>query len=264
MNSETQPEAVPATPASAAVTARKDSTAEVPMFDLGEIVDFVNKIRENALEAASMPEVAKGMGYAHPSSTPFYRRMVSGRLFGLLSSSKAELTHRARDYFQPDTDGASQRALVDAIMGIPIYAELVQRHSGKKLNTDLVRNGLAKTLSLTDGCANTCAAAFAASLKFAGFLLADGTVAAPNAEGLVPSRQPTAAKAEAVPEPDSEVQTQTLFLDRQKLRKFTVVAPLTVSQQEYQRICRWLEVTLIVEDQPQATKKPSDGGPSDG
>src|ERR1700722_2823757 len=103
--------------------AKKDSTNEVPMYDLGEIMTFVTTVHEKGLETEPMPEVAKGCGYKHATSTPFYRRMVAGRLFGLLSKTGAELTPRAKDVLKPDSDGAEKRALVDAVNAVAVYAE---------------------------------------------------------------------------------------------------------------------------------------------
>src|SRR5438046_2798721 len=82
---------------------KKDSTIEIPMVDLEEAVRLVTMIHENALETASMPDVAKGCGYSNPSSTPFYRRMVAARQFGLLSTGRPELTTRSRDYLKPES-----------------------------------------------------------------------------------------------------------------------------------------------------------------
>ena len=79
MNEE--PTAKPTDPKDVApvAPAKKDSTNELPMFDLTEALNFVTKLHENALETVPMPKVAEGMGYTNPSSTPFYRRIVAAR-----------------------------------------------------------------------------------------------------------------------------------------------------------------------------------------
>jgi hypothetical protein len=39
-----------------------------------------------------------------------------------------------------------------------------------------------------------------------------------------------------------------LYLDKTRKRRVTLHAPLTISKPEYERICKWIQVTLIVED----------------
>jgi len=234
-------------------TTRKDSTNELPMFDLEEAIKLVVTIHEKALETASLQDVAKGCGYANPTSTPFYRRIVAARLFRLLESPKSELTRLALDYLKPDTDGAKQVALSQAIMGIKIYAELVTLHLGKRLNVDLIANKLEKdnALSITKACAKICATVFVNSLKFSGFISQDGTVALPSGSGSAVA-QPTPAVKPVTKEEefltDEESQVQTLYLDGKRKRKITIKAPFTVTKDELERIRAWLGFQLIVEE----------------
>ncbi len=232
---------------------KKDSTNELPMYDIEEAINIVITIHEKALETASLPEVAKGCGYANPTSTPFYRRIVAARLFKLLNSPKAELTKSALDYLKPDTDDAKQNALTQAIMGIKIYADIVNQHIGKRINIDLVANKLEKdtSLSITKACAKTCATVFASSLKFAGFISSDGTVAMPSggATPKVPVDE-TNSKPEKDNElnSDEESQIQTLYLDNSRKRKITIKAPFTVTKDELERTRAWLGFVLIVQE----------------
>ena len=238
---------------------KKDSTIDLPMIDLGEAVELVTTIHEKALETASMPEVAKACGYTSPSSTPFYRRAAAARLFKMLSPQKAELTSQALDYFKPDCEDAKQRSLESAVMGVPAYADMVQRYLGKRLNNEIVANSFARTYNLSDACANTCARAFAGSLKFAGLLGADGTVVSPGSL----SSAPTTAKAEK-PKTDPPVpvapsgmlsaaeheglEKYTLTLDPETKRRIVLFAPPSVKQRELNRIQQWLSFQLIITD----------------
>lgn len=230
---------------------KKDSTNALPMFDMEEAIKLVVTIHDKALETAPLPQVAKGCGYAHPSSTPFYRRLAAARLFKLLGSPQAELTTFALDYLKPDREDAKQAALTQAIMAIPAYAELVQRHIGKKLNAELVSHSFSRTFGLTDSCAGVCARAFVSSLRFASFISPDGTVAMPLGGVAMPAINPPAhvvqqPKVEEE-EADGESQTQTLYLDNKRKRRITIKAPLTVTKEELERIRAWLGFQLIVE-----------------
>jgi hypothetical protein len=244
---------------SEASVGKKESTNAIPMFDIEEALKLVVRIHDKALETAPLPQVAKGCGYATPTSTPFYRRLAAARLFKLLASPQAELTSTALDYLKPDREDAKQAALTQAIMAIPAYADLVQRHVGKKINTELVSHSFSRTFGLTDSCAQVCARAFVSSIKFAGFISPDGTVAVPSGGAARPTGNPPAPvvqqpKMEEA-ETDEEVQTQTLYLDSKRKRRITIKAPLTVTKDELERIRAWLGFQLIIEE-PNASPAP--------
>lgn len=238
-------------------TTKKDSTNDLPMYDIEEAIKLVSTIHDKALETAAMPDVAKGCGYANPTSTPFYRRMVAARLFKFISSPKPELTALAKDYLKPDTDGAKQAALTQSIMGIKTYADIVNLNVGKKINADLLANKLEKddSLAISKSCAKTCATVFLSSIKFAGFISADGIITIPSGNELVtPAPTPSASlPLPKIPKPeeleaDDESQIQTLFLDNKRKRKITIKAPFTVTTTELERIKSWLGFQLIIED----------------
>jgi hypothetical protein len=236
-------------------SSKKDSTNELPMYDIQEAINIVVTIHEKALETASLPDVAKGCGYANPTSTPFYRRIVAARLFSFLGSPKSELTKLALDYLKPDTDGAKQTALFRAIMGIKTYADIVNQYVGKRPNVELIANKLEKdtSLSITKACAKICATVLVNSLKIAGFIAQDGTVAIPTGSAPLVTPPLTDQVPPKVPpkdddiEGDHESQVQTLYLDNKRKRKITIKAPLTVTKEELERIRAWLGFQLIIE-----------------
>lgn len=235
---------------------KKDSTNELPMYDIEEAINLVVKIHEKGVENEALPLVAKQCGYANPTSTPFYRRIVAARLFKFVSTPKPELTKIASDYLKPDSEHAKQAALTQAIMGIKAYADIVNENLGKKLNSDLLANKLEKdeVLSISSSCARICATVLVSSLKFAGFISADGTVAMPSGAivsaitaPLVEPLKPSATNGDEF-EGDDESQIQTLYLDSKRKRKITVKAPLTVTKDELERIRAWLGFQLIIEE----------------
>jgi hypothetical protein len=230
----------------------KDYTSDLPMFDLATALEFVTIIHEKALETASMLDVAKSFKYSSVSSTPFYRKVLSARIFGILAYQAPELTKRALDYLKPDTEDAKSRALSDAIMGIPAYAELVQSHQGKRINHDIVANGFMRKFPLTKAGATLCARVFVNSVRTAGFMTADGTigsVAQPAANGENDDQAQTQVVANKS-EPQTATtlpgtHTHTLPLANQ--RKVTINAPLDITPNEIARLKAWAEVTLLVE-----------------
>ena len=235
----------------------QDSTTSLPMVDLETAIKAVAAIREKAVETASMPEVAKALGYANATSSPFYRRMAAARLFGLLSAKS--LTQRAKHYIKPQDEQMKARAVKEAVMGIPAYKVLVTRYAGKKINVELVANAIETDHKLTVSCANLCARVFESSLRFAGMLSADGSVEVgldstpPETQQAQLTPPSSASEATSVLEPrinGPDTQQHTLLLDKGKVRTFSFNGPVEVTLAEYERICQWLKVTMIVADSP--------------
>ncbi|HWV98793.1 MAG TPA: hypothetical protein VNZ64_03770 [Candidatus Acidoferrum sp.] len=239
----------------------KDYTRELPMFDLGEAIKLITEIHEKALETATMDKVAKECGYSGPSSTPFYRRVVACRLFKLLAQEGASLTPQALDYLKPDTEDAKASALNNSILGITTYNELVESHQGKRLNVEIIANGLARKFELTQPGATICAKAFVASLKFAGFLDVDGSLKRILASvAKERSEEPWLNGDDRNVNKDAEKQTDrrsyTLVLDEK--RSIIVSAPLSIKQSELKRLQDWLALQLlVVPDQSTNPDKPN-------
>ena len=228
------------------------------MFDLGEVIKLVTDIHEKALETATMGAVAKGCGYSSASSTPFYRRILAARLFKLLSQQGAGLTPQALDYLKPDTEDAKNQALRNSVLGIPAYEELIQTHQGKRLNSEIIANGFARKISISQSGAGICAKAFISSLKFAGFVDEDGSLKRVSA---IPFRKAEEAKQgddkldDKHEEPKTNERSYTLVLDEK--RSIVVKAPLSVKQSELKRLQEWLALQLlVVPDQPAGPSEP--------
>ena len=240
----------------------RDYTAVLPMFDLDEAIKLATTIREKALENAALPQIAKGCGYSAPTSTPFFRRLQAARLFKLLSSPKAELTTLALDYLKPDRDDAKQSALTKAIMGIPAYADHVQKNVGKKLNTELLGNSFEKSFNLTKSGSSLCARVFVSSVKFAGFIGTDGILSIPDggiaSDKTTPSPPPPPKHETQEEIPDDDSQSQTLYLDNKRKRKITIKAPLTVTKEELERIRAWLGFQLLVQEEETPAPSPTE------
>jgi len=240
--------------------AKKNTTTEIPLVGLNDVVGFVTTIHEKALDTAALPDVAKGVGYQGASSTPFYRRLAAARLFGLVGTGGAAPTSRATDYLKPDQEDAKGKALQDAIAAIPYYTTLIEKYRGRKLNPDLICNAIAKDFNLVDAVAGTAATAFIASLKFAGLLSADqtvgsGTVISKADQQDTPLVTPTPAvnspgtstlSVQMVVEPGTH--TYELPLDRENKRKIKLNAPLDITEKEVKRVANWINATLLIDE----------------
>src|SRR5204862_1794199 len=100
---------------------------------------------------------------------------------------------------KPSSEGAKQNALISAIMGIKWYAEVVNQHVGKRLNLELLANRLERdpVLGISAVCAKACASTLIGSLKYAGFMAPDGTVAIPGSTSVPASGNGQPAKSPA-------------------------------------------------------------------
>lgn len=234
---------------------KKDSTNELPMYDIGEAIKIATTIHNKGLELASLPEVAKGCGYANATSTPFYRRLAAARLFKFVGTPKPGLTKLATDYLKPSAEGAKQAALTQAIMGIKIYADIVNQHVGRKINLELVTNGLEKEpgLLISRACAKVCASTLEKSLKIAGFISADGTVVIPLTDGVKITSLPPIDPPPPPPPGDvdeelkNEAGYEIYILPLANGRKITIKAPANVTQQEVERLNKWTKFTLFLD-----------------
>lgn len=233
----------------------KESTTDVPMIELKDVIEFIQRIHDGGLEVSDMKAVANSLGYTNPSSTPFYRRMNAGRLFGLIAKpSGASLTPRGLDVLKPSREGAREDALRDAILEVPAYREQVTLLEGKKVNLVFVANAFARSLTVTPSCAQACARVFEFSLGSAGLVAADGTIRTKRTPPEAIEPTPTKAGQEKVTQAESiDTQSHTLFLDKQKQRRFEISAPLEVSPAEFARIKRWLEAVLNVNVESEGT-----------
>src|SRR2546425_605330 len=123
---------------------KKASTNELPMVDLEGVLAFVEKIETEGLQTLSQQEVARRLGYANQTSTPFYRRVVAAKLFGLLDTAQGiNLTRLALDYFKPTDEESKRQALVAAVKNVIAYQAIIERFAGKRLPPlDILRNSI--------------------------------------------------------------------------------------------------------------------------
>jgi hypothetical protein len=235
----------------------KTSTADVPMADLEETLALVREIHERGLENATMPEVARGTGFAHASSTPFARKIAAARHFGLLGPRRAELTELAHQYLRPTEEGAARNALRAAIYSVPEYVRLIEQYENKKVNHMMLKNWFAKKFSLQDHAASVCARSFVQSLRFGGLIAADEILrSGVTLEDSVGQKSQDPVRQVPIEE-NSNVgpgeQRFVLPLDRSGTRKFVAISPSTITSTELKRIQDWLSFQLIVEDvQPES------------
>jgi hypothetical protein len=243
---------------------RKASTNELPMVDLGTVLDFVGKIESDGLQTLTVHEVAKRMGRASATSTPFYRRIVAAKLFGLLDTTQGvNLTRLALDYFKPTDDEAKAAALATAMKNVVAYQKILERYSGKRFQADILANLIEREFKLATDAAKICASVFVNSARRAGLVREDGTLSTATPERISPP--PAAEKAtQSAPSlfqpatagaAPNDYESHFLTLDAKSQRRVILQAPPVITASELKRIQNWLAVQFhVVEslDQTQA------------
>src|SRR5438132_3490519 len=237
-------------------TARKASTNELPMVDLGTVLEFVGKIESDGLQTLTVHEVAKRMGFASATSTPFYRRIVAAKLFGVLDTTQGvNLTKLALDYFKPTDDEAKAAALATAVKNVVAYRKILERYSGKRFQADILANLIEREFKLASDAAKICASVFVNSAQRAGLVRGDGTLST-----AIPERGPAPPVAErttqvaALPFQSTlpnlgtanDHESHFLTLDAKSQRRVILQAPPVITASELKRIQNWLAVQFHV------------------
>jgi hypothetical protein len=238
---------------------RKASTNELPMVDLATVLDFVGKIESDGLQTLTVHEVAKRMGFASATSTPFYRRIVAAKLFGLLDTTQGvNLTKLALDYFKPTDDNSKAAALATAMKNVVAYQKILERYSGKRLpQVDILANLIEREFNLATDAAKVCGGVFVSSAQRAGLVGSDGTLSTAIPERVSPPAsaekptQPGASRfqntAVGLAAPD-DYESHFLTLDAKAQRRVILQAPPVITESELKRIQNWLAVQFHVVD----------------
>src|SRR6266508_3364279 len=236
-------------------SSKKASTTGLPMVDLDGVLAFVEKIESEGLQTLSQQEVAKRLGYAAQTSTPFYRRIVAAKLFGLIDTTQGvNLTKLALDYFKPIDEESKRRALITTVKNVIGFQGMIERFSGKRLPPlDILRNFIEREFHLTPETANTCADVFVRSVNRAGLVKKDVTLSTSFKEDSIPSSISETISVGAVtpiaPSPFSDAwETHFLTLDAKRGRRVTLQAPPVITTAELKRIQNWLAVQFHVVD----------------
>ena len=238
-------------------TVRKGSTNELPMVDLGTVLDFVGKIESDGLQTLTVHEVAKRMGFASATSTPFYRRIVAAKLFGLLDTTQGvNLTKLALDYFKPTDNDSKAAALATAMKNVVAYQKILERYSGKRLpQVDILANLIEREFNLASDAAKVCGSVFVNSAQRAGLLGGDGTLwtairerVSLSAEKATPTAPSPFQSASAGPAAPDDYESHFLTLDAKAQRRVILQAPPVITVSELKRIQNWLAVQFHVVD----------------
>ena len=222
------------------------------MVDLAVVLDFVGKIESDGLQTLTAQDVARRMGFAASTSTPFYRRTVAAKLFGLLDTTQGvNLTKLALDYFKPTDDDSKAAALATAINNVVAYQKILERYSEKRLpQAEILANLIEREFALASEAAKTCASVFVSSAQRAGLVATDGTLSTTVSERVPPAPAPEKTAGSpfysAMGNLADDSESHFLTLDARRGRRVILQAPPVITEQELKRIQNWLAVQFHV------------------
>lgn len=234
----------------------KGSTNELPMLDLAATLEFLQKLDEKGLQTLPQAEVSKQLGYSSHTSTPYYRRAVASKLFGLLDTNQGMvLTRLALDFFKPTDADAKQNALQAAVRNVVAYQKIIERYLEKRPpGVDILTNLIEREYSLNREAARVCATAFLQSLQTAGMIDSNGhisldlhSVTKVRQHEPAPVSAPQTTLSTLPPSPfDDALESHFLTLDRKTGRKVIIQGPSVITESELQRLQSWLAVQFEV------------------
>lgn len=254
----------------------KRQTVLYPYTSLVPSLKIADAVKE--LGGARSP-VSKSSLAAHfkesEKSASFLQRIGSAKAFGLIAGrSDYSLTETAKQFYFPTSETGKSNALLSFLASPSSFAGIIKLYDGDKLpSREILSNIFQRDWKVPESWKDRVASFFENSAQFIGVLddkrhlrvkaaedaaasLANPFSAPPSFTAPPSFNPPFGHKTPTV---FSEQEEHSLFLDKEKQRKFSINSPLFISRAEYDRICKWIEVTLIIDDK----KEPSRMGSPD-
>lgn len=240
--------------------------ASYPIYDLAEAIKVAEAVRDlgggNVGVAKSL--LAQQLKYAETGPS-FFQRVSAAKSFGLIDGRGSySLTDQAKQYFYPTVENGREIAAIGILTTPRAFSILVQKFDGGKLpDTAMLGNIIHKDAGIPVSKKDGLASRFVRSAQFLGvidpngFLRCNAFLAAGNRGDKV---SPTPGQVtheggkipfEKIPKEFTTQEEHSLYLDKEKTKKFTINSPLFITQAEYDRICKWIKVALIVEENEQ-------------
>jgi len=250
----------------------KREASVYPYTSLGPSLKIADAVKDLGGARTSVPKSSLAAHLKESEkSAAFLQRVSSAKAFGLIAGrSEYILTEASKRYYFPTSENEKSTALLVCLDTPTGFRELIRRYDGDRLpSREILANILQRELGVPESWKERAAAFFENSAQLIGVIDADrflrfkatqhsagwkptpDQTTAPRTEARESSRSP----ADKAPKEFSDQEEHALFLDKEKSRKFTISSPLFISRAEYNRICKWLEVALIVEDDEKGKKE---------
>ncbi len=240
--------------------------ASYPIYDFAEAVKIAEAVRDlggnNSPVSKSL--LAKHLSYAETGPS-FFQRVTATKAFGLIDGRGSySLTDLAKQYFYPTVENGKESAAVKSLTTPKAFSILVQKFDGGKLpSIEMMGNIVHADADIPVSKKNTIAGIFLRSVQSigaidsGGFLRCKSLIEAGKkvVEGIDNGKIPKVFSDDDAPDElkskdrNSNSEQHTLYLSSDKKRTVALSAPLSITNAEYTRICNWIKVTLIVDEE---------------
>src|SRR5665213_1476528 len=239
------------------------SEAAYPAYDLGEALRVAEAVRDLGGGNVPVPrgEIAKHLEYAE-NGPSFFQRVAAARSFGVIAGRGSySLTEIGKEYFYPTIENGQKIAGVKMLSFPKSFNILVKKFDGLKLpGIEMLGNIMHSTANVPLSKKSILAGCFIRSAQAIGVMDTSGVLSCKPfedvgkkvSEGIASGKIPKEVNLDNAPEDlksndqNSKSDQHTIYLSADKQRMVKLVAPLTISNAEYQRICNWIKVALIV------------------
>src|SRR4051812_41936610 len=180
---------------------KRERSTRYPGVGLAEAIKLCESIDALGLDGLTAAAIASALGYKNIKTNTFSGRLSAARQFGLLSltGDGYALTPLAREILHPVDLADLPRLRRQAWLRPPLYAELAERLSGKRVpEAEILGNVLSHNHHIIASAKRSAAESFLESARFAG-ALGDDQVLPPD--GRAGGRPAAAAPAPAAVPP---------------------------------------------------------------
>jgi hypothetical protein len=238
-----------------------------PLYDLQEVIKVTEAVRDcgGGNSPVSKSILAQHLKYAE-NGPSFFQRVGAAKAFGLIDGwGSYSLTELAKQYFYPTIENGKQIASLDILKFPKPFSVLIQKFDGGLLpNSELLGNIIHKDAGIPVSKKSVVASCFVRSAQFlgvvdsGGFLRCRAFAAGGNRPQEIKSdvQSPVAAaaapqiqKPQSEPKEFTDQEEHSFYLDKDRTKQVTLNGPLFLSRAEYDRICKWIDATWIIEDE---------------
>ena len=251
----------------------KQEASLYPYTSLAPSLKIADAVKElgGARSAVSRSRLAAHFKESEKSAS-FLQRISSAKAFGMIAGkSEYSLSEVAKRYYSPTSDQDRSNALLEFLTIPTSFREIIRLFDGEQLpKREILGNIFSEKLKVPESWKDRAAAFFENSAQYVGVIdenrflrfratqHASASQSAPSNTATAPKITPGLSFGGGAPSFSigrtgfggtfSDQEEHSLFLDKEKQRKFSINSPLFISRAEYERICKWIEVTLIVGD----------------
>src|SRR5579864_1113456 len=237
---------------------RRERSARYPGVALSDSVELCRFIDERGLDGLSAADIASALGYRNVKTNTFSARLSAARQFGLLALNHEGygLTPQAQVILHPTDPSELLRLYSQAFLTPPLYAELAQRLSQKRVpEAPILANVLQNNYDIIASAKLGAAEAFLASARFAGALGDDQVLRTLGQSEPGASAGATIESAPVcMPPRDAQrsgVRIDLRLWDHDRGKMIIVRAPESITRASFERFIEAFKLHVRVEDPPE-------------